>query len=250
MKFHDRIILCAAALFIIIIYPNVQYAEQKEIISINSFEQDVTGDSLPEQITLHGRLLKQNSAFYQDVWIDITSSFKKNWSINLQHGYHPKLQLIDINHDHAIDLFYQIAKNNDNDFFHYQLYSLKKGKVESLPLPEHYHLQGQLADHFKGKLTLNPTEKPMTIDLTAKKENYINEKIYNEAGEIQQKIDIIIKPFSSLTPIIISKSKGYGLKSTQTIKGINEEDVLGTMETIWYFQKDRWLNMKSTFIKE
>src|SRR5690625_6011426 len=48
---------------------------------IDSFEEDITGDGLREYFKLQGRYLAEDSNYYQDIWLEITSPFAKEWSI-------------------------------------------------------------------------------------------------------------------------------------------------------------------------
>ncbi len=43
----------------------------------------------------------------------------------------------------------------------------------------------------------------------------------------------------------ISDSQGYGLKSSQEIYGTNKDDSLGTIETLWYFEDEKWIILQT-----
>ena len=210
---------------------------------IDSYEDDITGDGFRENIKMEGRLLSENSSFYQKIWIDVQNKFKKQWSISLQNGYDPKLTLIDFNHDQTFDLFYEIKK--DNDQYSYQLYTLKSNKVKSLPIPKRLYTQGEFADDFKVNIRLDPHKNSNSIDMKDKKSHYIQKGIYDEDGNLLKNVETQIDPISKLEPVLISKSKGYGLKSVQKINGAEKDDVIGTLETLWHLKKDKWIIVKS-----
>lgn len=220
-------------------------AENEDVSLINSYEDDLTGDGFHEQFTLSGILLSEKSKFYRDIWLDITSPFSHQWKISFEGGYHPKLQLIDLNHDNTFDLFYQVAKNEENAHYAYQLYTLKNGVVKQIPTPKHNHIQAQLIDGFKVEIKLNPNMKPIIKDISNDKIKYIEENIYDENGNLRIDKRMKITPITLLEPILISESKGYGLKSYQLIKGLDEKEILGEIETLWYHHKDSWVILRS-----
>lgn len=190
MKHPISIVLITLILLVTASFSNNLYAAETDTSSINSFEDDVTGDGLREQIKIKGHLLSENSSFYQNVWIDIESPFKKQWSISLQNGYDPQLKLIDLNHDEVFDLFYQVKTENASDTFNYQFYTLKAGKVTSLPLPKRLYIEGKFIDDFKVNIQLDPHKKPETIDMAHKKAAYIESGIYDSNGTLKEKPQI------------------------------------------------------------
>jgi hypothetical protein len=241
-----RIILYTS-LFFVPFSPQILSAQEKEPSFINSFEEDITGDGFHEYAKIQGNLLREDSSFYQNIWIDMTSKFNKEWSISLQNGYDPQIKLIDLNHDQVFDLFYQIAKDENKNHFHYQFYTLKGGTVKQLPLPNPMYSKGTFEDDFQVHIQLNPNEKPLVIDVSPKKDSYITGHLYDEKGHLLENKRITIESIATLEPLLISESKGYGLKSMQTVYGVDRQDKIGEIETLWYFKKDEWIILKSHF---
>src|SRR5699024_9813491 len=160
-------------------------------ILINSFERDLNGDGFQEYIRLNGSLMSNESNFFQDVWVTIEDAFEDEWSISLQHGYHPELTFIDL-----------IGNKNP-----YILYKLKNNKSK---------------------------KKKFKIDISVHKDIYINEQIYNYNGKNKGNEQAIIAQNVDISPILISNSKGYGLKTTQLIYGKDKDDIVGELTTIWH----------------
>lgn len=220
---------------------------QKEDTSsfINSYEEDLTGDGFREQFTLKGTLLTDKSNYYRDVWLDITSPFSHQWKISFEGGYKPELQLIDLTHDHTFDLFYSVSRDENINQFNYQLYTLKNNEVQQLPVPKHNHVKANYVNNFKIELQISPNMKPITKDLSNNKHVYIKEGIYEENGNLIEEKNLKITPIQKLEPILISKSKGYGLKSYQPIKGLSEEEIFGEIVSLWYYYKDQWIVLQT-----
>lgn len=242
-----RTILPFLTCLLFLIIPQISIkAENEDVSLINSYEEDLTGDGFHEQFTLNGILLSDESKFYRDIWLDISSPFSKQWKISLESGYNPELKLIDLNHDNTFDLFYKVAKNEESTHSVYQLYTVKNGVIKQLPIPKHNHIQARLLDDFKVEITLNPNMKPIIKDISSDDMiKYIDQNLYEEDGKLIEDKRIKITPITLLEPVLISESKGYGLKSNQHIKGLDENDILGEIETLWYYQKDNWIILKS-----
>jgi|SRR5690625_2620248 len=249
LKNHFTLLLCFLTIIFITNSNTAIFANEKDESSfINSYEEDITGDGFREYFRLEGTLLSEKSNYYRDVWLNISSPFSKQWKISLNGGYDPNIQLIDLNHDHIFDLFYQVAKDEEKKQYQHQLYTLKNGVVEQLELPKHNYIQGEFQKDFTVTIQINPNAKPIKLDVSRNKEKYISEKLYNEDGSLFNRRKLNVNPISFIEPVLISESKGYGLKSYQTIKGIDNEDILGSIETLWYFKNNTWFILKSDWI--
>lgn len=217
---------------------------------IRSFEEDITGDGLHEKIDLNGELLSEESNYYRNIWLSITSPFANEWKIPLKSGYEPNIQFIDLNHDHINDIFFVSKHSELDDAFQYNLYSLANGKIEKIPLPKQQFIQGQYKPDFKIGLKLSPYSKETTIDISRYKNDYINSNIYDINGNLLKKISPSIKPLVHLEPALISESKGYGLKSVHYLMKENDQSNLGKIETLWYYKNNNWIILQSKWHKQ
>jgi len=213
---------------------------------IDSFEEDITGDGLREYFKLQGRYLSDDSSYYQDVWLDITSPFSKQWNISFKGGYHPEITLIDINHDQIVDMFYEVALGEHDGPYHAQAYTLKDGNVTQINLPKNNHIKGKYIDDFQIELTLHQNEQPIKIPIK-NRDQFIDQNIYKENGEVLGEKNVIIDPIKRYVPTLISKSKGYGMKSSRQIKDFLHEEVIGTVETLWYYDHNDWIILKTNW---
>ena len=228
--------------------PAVIAESKNETTLINSFERDMNGNGFDEYLRLEGNLLNQNNHFYQDVRLLVKNKFKKEWTIALQHGYQPKAELIDLTGNKNPDLFYEVAKDEQKNHFHYQLYHFNENQVKAVELPNHQYVKLEFTNDFKVKITGISKSKPEFINLSEKKDLYISEGVYNKDGKPSDIKKPAIDQFGTMEPVLLSKSKGYGLKTTHHIHGVNEEDLLGSVVTIWYFENGNWINLNTKVI--
>src|SRR5699024_11821267 len=76
--------------------------------------------------------------------------------------------------------------------------------------------------------------------ITIKNRNpLIKENVYNDKGKVSKEQYIDIEPIKKYTPVLINEQKGYGLKSIQDMRHPSTKELIGTIETLWYFNKDK-----------
>lgn len=229
------------------------YANNDEAINqiheITTFEHDITGDGIMEKMSLRGSFLSEDSSFYHDIWLDVTSEYTEKWKISFASGYEPKLQFIHLTNDDVADLFYSVRKTEQKTPMVHQLYSLRNGKVTQLPLPKLNRMSGPLRDKFLASVAINSSETALSIDLSNVKHTLIERSLYDSSGKLQQQTKILVQPISALHPILLNKNKGYGLKSIQYVTIEQTDIIVGTVESVWYFEQDNWIRLKTNYKK-
>ncbi|CDQ39262.1 MULTISPECIES: hypothetical protein [Virgibacillus] len=246
-----KIIVSICSLWIICaLNPLVSQAAEQKPIQIKTYHADVNGDGQNEKIQLKGILFSPDSNFYREIWTEITNKQKEGWKINYAGGgYDPTLQMIDLNHDNKKDIFYQSATGGSGGLYNYQLNTISQGQLKENPLPEQAYLSGTFEDNFNVIIKLTPTDKPITIDVQNRAEDYIRLGIYDKNGNLlESHKSVMIDPIAFFEPVLISKSKGYGLKSYQQISGAYHADRLGTVETTWYYENGEWIILQTKWI--
>lgn len=242
------ILLICCILFILTTDTPTIHAQQNDLTFINSIEEDITGDGLREYIKLQGKLLSNKSNYFRSIWVDIKGPFSQEWKISLGAGYQPDLQLIDFTHDQVNELFFKVTREESASKYTYQLYNLKDSVIKKIPLPEKTYIQGYFTDDFKIEIRLAPNDSEIIVkDLPKNNLFYIQKDIYNQEGKLLINKPITTEPISRMEPILISNSKGYGLKSYQQVYGTDSNDQIGTLESIWYYQKGKWIVLKNQF---
>src|SRR5699024_3998061 len=127
-----------------------------------------------------------------------------------------------------------------DDIFQYDLYSLTNGTIKRIPLPKQQLTQGEYKPNFKISLKLSPYHKATMIDINRYKTDYINTGIYDNKGKLITNQKTPISPLLHLEPVIISETKGYGLKSVHYLKKFDNINNLGRVETLWYYKNNSW----------
>lgn len=213
-------------------------------IVIKEYEEDVTGDGIKENINLYGTLLASDSNFYKDIYVVIKSQHNQKWKIQFDGGYHPEIDILDFTHNGVNDLLFKRKTGEDEDSYVYALHTVQGSEVNKVNLPNQ-QVSGQFIDGFQAELSLAPNSEPVILDLNNKAEEYSHLDIFDNEGHLLKSKSLIINPISSMEPILISKSKGYGLKSYQPINGAHDEDELGVIETTWYHENNKWIILQT-----
>ncbi|WP_010647233.1 hypothetical protein [Oceanobacillus massiliensis] len=223
-------------------------AEAPDATLIETYQADVTGDGENETIQLKGKLFSPDASYYQDIWAEVTSSHDDSWRINYGGGYEPKLEFIDLNHDGIMDIFYQSPTGGSGGLYTSNLHTLAGGKSIEIELPEQAYITGRFEDDFLVTIEIIPDGKPIVMDVEDRKEDYIRLGIYDEKGKLLQPTPLMIDPIAFYEPVLISKSKGAGLKSYQQISGAYHADQLGTVETLWYYENGKWIILQTEWV--
>ncbi|WP_174614092.1 hypothetical protein [Virgibacillus ihumii] len=213
---------------------------QKQILE---FDEDVTGDGRKESVTLKGIKFSMETDYLKDAWTEIQLANNKKWKIPYDGGYDPNLEFLDLNHDKVLDIFYQ--SKGQGGLHNHALHTLSNGELKEIQLPVQRYVKAHLTDGFELEVKLSPEQKPYTTNVKKQAADYIEKGIYNKQGRLLTDGSVIIEPISKYEPVFINKQKGYGLKSYQQINGTGKSDTIGTVQTTWYYENDKWLILKT-----
>lgn len=243
---HTIVIL----LFLTILLPIPINAESKtpnEKI-IHTYKEDVTGDGQKETIYLKAVPFSNDSSYYQKIWASIESPHGKDWTIQYKGGYEPTLQFYDLNHDKVNDIYFQSPTGGSGGLYSCQLNTLENGSLKEIPLPVQRHVKGKFLNNFKAILSLTPGSRAIFINAQDRAKDYIRLGLYNKTGDLLKNTSLMIDPIAFYEPKLVSKSKGYGLKSYQQVSGAYHADQFGTIETLWYYEKNKWIILTTSWV--
>lgn len=212
-------------------------------ITIQKLEEDITGDGFNESIELKGLPLSHNSQFFQDIWADIVG-INQSWSISYGGGYNPSLDLVYLTHDQTYNLLFR-SQSIKNRYSNYNLHIFKGNEIKKIELPQLDFLRGKFIDEFQISIITSPDAQKETVKIDSKP--YISEGIYAQDGSLLKPISIKKDP-----PIFkkhyLSKQQGYGIKSIQKLQDPIQKQDVGKIETLWYFENDKWIILKNNWI--
>lgn len=238
-------LLMIICIFLVNIPMSTASADVPESQLIQEYDEDLTGDNIKEKIILKGIPFTENTAYYRDIWIEITGLHGNEWRVSFEGGYHPSIQFIDLNQDGILDIFFESSTEANGNTKRYRFYTLKNNQVKSIPLPVQYYLKGRFIDHYQVEIKISPDQQPIIIDLNHQMNQLQNLNLYDHQGNILKRKPVMINPISYFEPVLMSGNKGYGLKSYQQIYGLSYDQPLGTVETLWYYNHDQWIILRT-----
>lgn len=237
-------------LMLLMIMPSISPTAETEGISlIKTYEENLTGNHQKEKIELLGRLFSPEGLYYKDIWAEIHSGKGESWRIDYGGGYEPEMQFIDLTHDGEKDIFYQSPTGGSGGLYTSRLDSLANGKLKEIKLPDQPYVKGDFKSNFQAKISISPKEKPVIVDVRSRMKDYVRLGIYNEEGMLLKPTPLLIDPIAFYEPVLLSDQKGYGLKSYQQISGAYHADQLGTIETLWYYDIDKWIVLQTNWVE-
>ncbi|SFD93163.1 hypothetical protein SAMN05216238_1062 [Lentibacillus persicus] len=243
---------CMAIIVIIIglVAPLEAYAEvtatsQKQL---SEFNIDLTGNSSNEKVKLNGVPFAPDSNYYTEINTIISDSKDKQWDITYEGGYNPAIKFYDLDHDGVKDIFYQSDAGGNKGLYHYHLHTFKKDQLKEIALPEQQSIQAKFVNGFKIEIQIDYEAEPITAKLNNRSSKYIKLGIYNEEGKLLDSTTPLVEPISFFEPVEVEGREGYGLKSYQHISGAYHADLIGTVETVWYYDRDKWIILETEWL--
>lgn len=208
---------------------------------IKTYKADVTGNGLEETIELKGELLSSESSYYREIWAEIKSIDSRKWRIPFQGGYEPHIEFLDLTHDFNNDILYQSETKHS-------LMTFKNGHIVEGELPKLHYIEANFLKDFKVEIKSSIDKQPIIEEVRNDAAKYVEQGVYNKQGALLQKEPLIIDDIDRFESVLISKSKGYGLKSYQAIKGIHEDDLIGKIEILWLYENDEWIILETKWV--
>jgi hypothetical protein len=221
-------------------------AKERDAVIINTYQADVTGDGLLEDIDLMGIPFSQNGDYYHNVWAEVRSKNQDNerWKINYGDSYEPHIQFMDANHDNVQDILYQSSTNKKN-LSKQKLHTFASNKLVEISLPKLNYVSGKFTDDYRADLKITPNTKPIQINLQKHSDVYTQFGIYNQNGKLKKTKSLFLNAPHFYEPVKLTDNKGYGLRSYKKVYGISNKDHLGTIESLWYYSDGKWIVLQS-----
>ncbi|HEY4554646.1 MAG TPA: hypothetical protein VIG80_15740 [Bacillaceae bacterium] len=209
------------------------------------YRHDVTGDGKPEKIIVYGIPFDDNAAFYKEIWAEIELPDARPLRIDYEGGYEPTLEFADLNHDGVDDILYSSATGGSGGLYNSALHTAINAEIQEIPLPESFPIEGAFQNEFKASLKIPGIRKPIILDLSDRKADYIASGVYMKNGQLNEPRELMVDPIAFFK---IEKVRGKaGLRSFQQISGAYHADRLGTVEALWVYKKGVWVPKKVTW---
>ncbi|MBQ9267245.1 MAG: hypothetical protein IJ217_03065 [Clostridia bacterium] len=216
-------------------YPNKMFIVNYEIA-------DVTGDGEKDMILLIGEAesgegLSDATISNMDVVVYDTSNsqFIKADASKLS-GKNNRMTVADFTGDQILD----IMITSDNGKNSARIYTYENGKLKEIWKERNNKglvFIGEFKDGFKVEINNKKLNLSKVLDLPS--ENYVEASFYNNSGKLlSDKKSISTSGFTSIE--VIKLNDRNGLRTLQRIYGMNDNDILDEIGTVWKYSEGKW----------
>lgn len=221
--------------------------DKAKYIFISENKVDVSGDHKVDKVMIKGIPYEKGSQFLKEIILDIHASNGKTYEANLEEGFDPTVQFVDLNHDGIKDMFISINTGGSGGISNYNLFTLKDFSLTDLDVPEPLIINGQFQNGYKATITIQETNQSFTFDLRNRADDYERLGLFQN-GKLSEPTELMVDPFSTLKPTMLSSNK-YGLIGIQAISGAYHADRIALVESVWEYKAGKW-NLKKVRILE
>ncbi|SEN48921.1 hypothetical protein [Lihuaxuella thermophila] len=201
---------------------------------------DVTGDRVPDQVSLLGQRYSPETVYYRQLYIEVVDgATQRRSTIPLPGGYNPKMQFFDFNGDQVADIYVSAETGGSGGISDFHLYSVINNIPRKLPVPQPLTITGQFQDHYRVSLSIREPNRTYTLDLSEKKSIY-DQAGYYRNGKLLTPSNILPNAYSVLRPVDPDRDGVYELYGVQRIAGFYNADTIADVTSLWKWERDRW----------
>lgn len=213
------------------------------LITVSKDKIDVTGDGKKDLIIIKGQPYEEGTDFLKEIKMEIITSNKKSISVELDSGFNPRVQFLDLNHDGLNDIFVTVDTGGSGGITDHYLYTVKDFIFTDISVPDPLLINSQFLNGYKASIQIHETGESYTFDLSNRADKYEQSGLYQK-GKLSEPTELLVDPFSTLKPVLV-EGKQYGLKGMQAVSGAYHADTIALIESLWYFDKGKWSLMKT-----
>ncbi len=225
-------------------YPNA-------MIVLNYAISDVTGDGEKDMIIVIGEK-GEDSIIANKVDIVVYDTTKKSfYKAGLKNfsGKNPKILLSDLTAN-GVDDILVILENEDNTQT-IRVISMNKDALKEIFTARDNRglvFVGEMIDGIKAHLRCGKISKEMYVDLSDKKQDYLQTKKVDESGKIIcENKKIMTTGFTNVELVTINEQKG--IQTTQRICAFEEKEIIDELTVIWKYEDGKWQMKEAKGIK-
>lgn len=226
-------------------------SDERKTITVDTARGDVTGDGVPDFVTLRGTLAA-NSVYVEDLMLTIQdgrSGRTRRFPVKFSGGYSPTLFLGDFTGDGINNILIRMDTGGSGAITNNVLYSYKNNSLLILFDSDVYNVQYayevEYLDHYLVKVVSRRNHTMYLISIAYKGREYLD-AIYDEDGRLRHPIQGVVSPLSGLFPVDIERNGVYELFAYQQISGQFMADGLGTVQNILHWKAMHFELMSQT----
>lgn len=208
-------------------------------------EIDVTGDDIEDRILVLGQKESKDDIYHSKVNILVKNGKTKKLQIApIGGGYGSELKVGDFNGDYIQDVSVYLQTGGSGWTISPSIvtfeennprYLLKFDQIDNI-----LNLKGKYIDGFKAELDFQSINKKITVDLAAKKENYIKNEVYDISGKLLKDIEPVLGGPASFRSVDLNGDGVLEVKMDMSISGISNSDSISICNITMQYIDGKW----------
>lgn len=220
---------------------------------IASERADVTGDGVPDTITLTGYKEKPTDIFIQNITLAIEDGRTKQTTATAfpnNAGYNPRLFLGDFTGDGIADMMISIDSGGSGGFGFYYIYSDKNNMLTKLFDAEMFNSQFKYTVTFRESCRVAVYsyyfKKTYIIDVSSRVNFYAEQGVYNRNCRLLKPTEGFVPGLNNLYPLASATPRKYNLLAVSRVIGLFGADTLGYIETVLEWNGTKFIGVAET----
>ncbi|AAK81346.1 hypothetical protein HGI32_16465 [Clostridium acetobutylicum] len=215
------------------------YRNYKNVYLLDRKVGDVTGDDIPDTVSLYGEKEAPSEIFADDITVIITDGSTGNTTTitpEFNSGYNPTIFLGDFTKNRVYDIKISIDSGGSGGYGFFYIYSFMENTFREIfnfdAYNKEYKYKVDYDDLYKvnvGAITLN---KLFILDISYKGYDVLSQYYY-ENGKLIKPVDGDVLALGALVPIVSNELLDfYNLLAFQRIIGTYNADTLGYVQNL------------------
>ncbi|WP_433944272.1 VCBS repeat-containing protein [Paenibacillus sp. SN-8-1] len=207
---------------------------------------DVTGDKVPDTVTLTGHAGAAGSPFITGITLVVHSwGDRRTYRVPLRNnaGYQPTLFLGDFTGDNIDDVLVRIDSGGSGAMTYDYVYTFTEGQPRLLFDSDQYNQQWNYTvnylDFYRLQVNSPHSGNTFTVDISSRGKEYLNQ-IYNPDGTLKKPVQGFVDPLSGLYPIDLERDGTYELMALQGVSGLYHADRFGYITNLLKWNGSSW----------
>ena len=167
---------------------------------------------------------------------------------NKLNGKNSKIIIDDYNGDQVLDI---MIKSDDGKNKNIRIYTFSNNKIMEIWKDRNNKglvFSGEFVDGFKVKIENKKLNFEQTINLINQKDDLISRGFYEKSGKLKNN-DNKIKNTGFIMIDTVKLNDRCGIRTTQNILGIDENDILDEIEVVWKYNDGKWQMVEARGLK-
>jgi hypothetical protein len=224
-------------------FTNIDYNDKMTVLNYEVL--DITGDKKKDMAILVGQKEVVTDTFAKNIDVVIYDGSSKTFikaDLRNFEGHLPSITVSDFNGDKVSDILVVVDKDGTSKSYCARIISYSDKKLQEIFKERDNRgitFIGNFEDGYRAKIMNRKLSKEITIDLSDRKESYIANKFYDDAGRLLvADAKVTTEPLRLIEKVELNDRTG--IRMVQKIIGFDNLDIIDEIESIWKYENGRW----------